>query len=946
LSELIYKIKEKFFNTRINIVFVIFAVFFCILILRLFVLQIVRGQKYLSNYNLLVEKKESIDATRGNIYDRNGKLLAYNEMAYSVTIADTFSNYTRDQKNAALNKEIYDVVYNAERLGDTVSNDFSINYVSDGNYEFNVTGKTLQRFRADIFGKSNISDLGYDEKIGINTSNASAKTIIEYLSSKNKYNISKKYSEKYRYEILTIRYAMSLNSYRKYISTPITSNVGNATVAYVKENSNNLPGVAVEEKTIRKYNDSKYFSHILGYTGKISTEEYDELSKKNKGTTSNDIVGKAGIEQVMNDFLTGKKGSDTLYVDNMGNVIKQTKHVNAVPGNDVYLSIDKDLQERTYNLLESEVAGILVSNMANIKTFVKTGDEDIVVPVYDAYINLIQNQVIDTSHFEDKNATDLEKKVLEEFNSKFIEVQSSLNDKFSGGDNVAFGNETDEYKEYETFIIKYLKNENVINSAAIDTSDEKFKGWSNGTISINEYLEYCIKKDWIDVSKISADSKYANTSELYKNLYEYVINNIKTNNDFQKIVYKYAILNDMITGNQVCALLYDQNVLQPDAATRDALVNGKTPAYNFMIQKITSLEITPGQLGLTPCSASCVITNAKTGELLACVSYPGYDNNKLANTVDSKYYSYLNANKSSPLYNHATQQQTAPGSTFKMVTATAGLTEGVIDTSTTFICNGQFDLISNKPKCWIYPGSHGKEVLTTAIRDSCNVFFYNVGYLLAGGASNYNDGLGIQRISKYASMYGLTDKTGIEITENKSDVATEYPVMAAIGQSNNNMTTIALDRYVTAVANKGTVYNYTLLNHVQDKKGKVIKTYSPSVKNQIQVLNYAQWSAIHSGMEMVVSNLAPFDNSPVPVAGKTGTAQENKNRPSHALFVGFCPANDPDIAIAVRIPNGYKSAYAASVSRDIIGCYYNEESSIQKANAVQALSITSSSSGD
>ena len=81
MSELIYKIKEKFFNTRINIVFLIFSVFLCILFLRLFVLQIVRGQKYLSNYNLLVEKKESIDATRGNIYDRNGKLLAYNEMA-------------------------------------------------------------------------------------------------------------------------------------------------------------------------------------------------------------------------------------------------------------------------------------------------------------------------------------------------------------------------------------------------------------------------------------------------------------------------------------------------------------------------------------------------------------------------------------------------------------------------------------------------------------------------------------------------------------------------------------------------------------------------------------------------------------------------------------------------------------------------------------------------
>lgn len=946
MSELFYKIKEKIFNTRIHIVFFIFCIFFCILFARLFILQIVNGQKYLSNYNLLVEKKESIDATRGSIYDRNGNLLAFNEMAYSVTIADTYSNSTQDEKNKALNKEIYMVVSNIDRLGDTLSNDFSINYLSDGNYEYSVDGKTLQRFKADVFGKSKISELGYDKNLGFNTSTISANDLMKYLYGSKKFNISKKYPEKYRYQIATVRYAMSFNSYRKYISTIIASNVSNPTVAYVKENANDLPGVAIEEKTIRKYNDSKYFSHILGYTGKISTEEYDAVKKKNKDITSNDVVGKAGIEQVMNDYLTGKKGSDTLYVDNMGNIIKRTAHKNAVSGNDVYLSIDKDLQERTYNLLESQVAGILVANMANIKTFTKTGDQDIIVPVYDAYINLIQNQVVDVTHFDENDATDLEKNVLSEFNSKFNDVKSSLKDKMSGSDSVAFGSETDEYKEYETFLIKFLKNEGILNSSAIDTSDEKFKAWSGGTISIDDYLEYCIKKDWVDVSKISANSKYANTSELYKNLYEYLLKEIETNRDFQKIVYKYAVLDDRISGNQICALLYDQKVLQPDDATRNGLISGKVSAYNFMVQKITSLEITPGQLGLTPCSASCVITNAKTGELLACVSYPGYDNNKLANSVDSKYYSYLNANQSSPLYNHATQQQTAPGSTFKMVTSTAGLTEGVIDTSTTFTCTGQFDLISNKPKCWIYPGSHGQENVTSAIRDSCNVFFYNVGYLLAGGASNYNDGYGIQRLGKYAQMYGLTDKTGVEITENQSSFATEYPVMAAIGQSNNNMTTIALGRYVTAVANEGTVYNLTLLDHVQNKKGKVLKTYAPSVKNQIQVLNKAQWTAIHTGMEEVVSKIDAFSNSPVPVSGKTGTAQENKNKPSHALFVGFCPSNDPDIAFAVRIPNGYRSANAASITRDIIGCYYNEESSIQKANSVGASTVASSSLGD
>lgn len=104
------------------------------------------------------------------------------------------------------------------------------------------------------------------------------------------------------------------------------------------------------------------------------------------------------------------------------------------------------------------------------------------------------------------------------------------------------------------------------------------------------------------------------------------------------------------------------------------------------------------------------------------VSYPGYDSNKLANGVDSEYFASLQHDKSSPLLNYATQQKTAPGSTFKLVSATAGLAENVITTSDQIRCTGIYNDISNKPKCWIYPGSHGLDNVSEAIRDSCNVF--------------------------------------------------------------------------------------------------------------------------------------------------------------------------------------------------------------------------------
>lgn len=113
------------------------------------------------------------------------------------------------------------------------------------------------------------------------------------------------------------------------------------------------------------------------------------------------------------------------------------------------------------------------------------------------------------------------------------------------------------------------------------------------------------------------------------------------------------------------------------------------------------------------------------------VSYPGYDSNKLANGVDSEYFASLQHDKSFPLLNYATQQMTAPGSTFKLCSATAGLAENVTNTSEQIRCTGIYNDISNKPKCWIYPGSHGLDNISEAIRDSCNIFFYTVGNRLA-----------------------------------------------------------------------------------------------------------------------------------------------------------------------------------------------------------------------
>ena len=898
----------------------------CVLLARLFVLQIVRGEDYQENYNLKVEKVEMIPSTRGNIYDRNGYLLAYNELSYAVTIEDSGNYSGRRDRNKRLNDELYFLISNLEACGDGIDNDFGVTYSPDTGYEFVSSGTALLRFKADVFGHASINDLTYNSTIGANEADATASQLMEYLCGSDRYDIPTEYDERLRYEIAVVRYNMGLNSYQKYIATTIASDINEMSLAFVEENLSELTGVDVEEQTIRTYNDAEAFSNIIGYTGKISTEEYEEFSKESDDYSLTDMVGKVGIEQYMNSYLAGKKGERTVYVDSVGNLIEVTNEKKPESGGHVYLSIDRDLQVATYQLLEEEIAGIVYNKIVNTKEY-RSGENssasDVVIPIYSVYNALISNNLISRTHFKDRNASDTEKAVYESFLAKREEVFEELRDYFTTADPVIYKELPEEYQDYTTYIVKKLRSDEILGSA--DTTDEYQQKWVKEELSAQEYLIHAIEINAIDITKITDSGQYIDTDEVYAALVEYIMSSLMTDDSFEKSLYHYAILQDEITGRELSLILFDQGILSYDENAVEALENGSVTAYSFIRDKIKHLEIKPGDLALDPCSGSAVVLDINTGEVLACVSYPGYDNNRLAH-ADNAYFAYLNLNQANPLYNHATQQRTAPGSTFKLCSSTAGMAEGVIDTSSKIEDLGKFDKVSNEPTCWIYPSSHGEITVSEAIRDSCNYFFYEVGYRLAGSTA-YNDKRGIERLTKYASEYGLDDKTGVEIEENSSTLATEYPVMAAIGQSNHNITTIALARYVCAVANHGTVYDLTLLDHLEDSEGELMEEYSPTVRNEIEDLSPYEWNAINTGMRMVVENMSEFDEFPLSIAGKTGTAQEVTNRPNHALFVGYAPYESPKIAIATRIPYGYTSHNAADISKNILGVYYNVESS-------------------
>lgn len=928
-------------TSRLTILTLFFCILGGILVYRCFDLQIVHGEEYLNDFILQTEKTRDIASTRGQIYDRNGNLLAYNELAYSVKIEDVFES--GKSKNRKINETVYQLIKMIEKNGDSVITDFKIVIDENGDFAYTVEGTSLLRFLADVYGYTTVDKLKDDERT------VTAQEIMEHLSrasgkgtcfaigdyeeegnNKSPFIPGKGYTQEEWLKMVTIRYAMNLTSYRKYIGTTVATNASEKTVAVITENSELLPGVSIVEDTIRRYVDSEYFAHILGYTGKISSDELSSLNEEvetNGGSPNtyniNDVVGKSGIESYLETTLQGTKGSEVVVVDNTGKVMAVKERTEAKAGENAYLTIDMDLTKAIYHIVEQKLAGLVSSKIINAKEYnagSNSSSADIKIPIYDVYFAVINNQIVDMKHFAEEDAGETEKTVYEAYlvykQAVYDKLRLELTESLT-----PYNKLSKEYQVYQSNLVTLLNRNGVIMTEAVDATDATQIAWATDeVISLSEYLKYCIAQNWIDVSKLNLDDKYSDSTEIYNKLLDYIINMIDKNTEFQKRFYKYMLLNDVISGRQVCMLLCEQNVVEIPIEDEEALYKGTMNAYQFMKNRIDNIDITPAQLALDPCNASVVITDVNSGDVLAMVSYPGYDNNMMANSINAEYYAKLNADKANPQYNFATQYKAAPGSTFKMVSATAGLMENIIDLNFKINCTGTFTAITPSPRCWRLSG-HGSENVTTAIRDSCNFFFYDVGYMLSTRSGVYNETEGLNTLQKYADIYGLTEKSGVEIAEAEPDVSDIDPVRSAIGQGTNSYTTVGLARYVTALANSGTCYDLTLLDRITDSEGNTLTEFEPKVRSNVE-LPAEYWNAIHSGMRQVVQNKSYFSDLAVNVAGKTGTAEQTASRPSHALFVCYAPYETPEIAVATRIPFGYSSDYAAQITRDIIKYHY------------------------
>ena len=331
--------------------------------------------------------------------------------------------------------------------------------------------------------------------------------------------------------------------------------------------------------------------------------------------------------------------------------------------------------------------------------------------------------------------------------------------------------------------------------------------------------------------------------------------------------------------------------------------------------------------------AAAVVVNVKTGEPLAMASWPTYN----VATILEDYQDLLEA-ENAPLFNRPLMGTYAPGSTFKPCTAIAALTMGIVNTEDKIKCEGVYTRYAAEgyaPECWIWNSTkdhltHPEENVTTAIRDSCNYYFYSIG--------NY---LGVDDLGKFAANFGLGEYSGSELVEAKGNMSnqanhmdyagTEWRIgdtlQAAIGQSDSVFTPIQMAEYCATVANSGTRYSASILKSIRNYDySEKLYDREPTVMSTVESAEY-NWAAVHEGMWQVLNDYINEKNVNVwvdcqwRVAGKTGTAQKGEGIQNDGIFMCYAPYKDPEVAIFVVVERGGAGADVQFIARHIMDAY-------------------------
>ena len=396
-----------------------------------------------------------------------------------------------------------------------------------------------------------------------------------------------------------------------------------------------------------------------------------------------------------------------------------------------------------------------------------------------------------------------------------------------------------------------------------------------------------------------------------------------------------GLYRNYITPMQILNVLYEQEIISTFSGPN---------LTEIVIGRLNAGEITPQMSNVDPSTGSVVVVNPNSGEVIAAVSYPSFDNNAFVNDRDNSYIMRLFEDPSRAMYNRAFHERLAPGSTFKMITGLAGLGEGIIAPNTRMMDRVVFTRAGYPyPRSWS-SRSLGYINYAEAVALSSNYFFYDVSHRL-----------GIETLNKYMVAFGLDRPTGVEISEAVPHMSSPalhevmqttawnpgYTVRTGIGQHLNGYSAATMARATAIIASRGNATDLRLLNKiVSEDYVYVARTYP--IPMNVDISEEA-WDATHLGMLLAITHprgtaRGVFANFPIQVGVKTGTAQQTRARMSHTTFNAFAPLDDPQIALYVLMPFSDSSpAPAAQVARDVILNYFgfNSYEYIEETNFIQ-----------
>ena len=327
--------------------------------------------------------------------------------------------------------------------------------------------------------------------------------------------------------------------------------------------------------------------------------------------------------------------------------------------------------------------------------------------------------------------------------------------------------------------------------------------------------------------------------------------------------------------------------------------------------------------GVDASAGAVVVIDVKNGGILACSNYPSYDQN-----LYSSQYSEYSADPGLPLYNRALQGLYTPGSTYKPSVAVAALLSGIIDRNSTVYCNGVYNYFSDyHPRCTRH-GHSGDIDVVTAIKWSCNIFFYDVGRRITSDV--YDD---------YAHRLGLGTPTGVEVSESTGRLTTKedenytasLEVQAAIGQGNTVVTPVQLATYAATIANKGVRYRTHFVKALLDTNtGEVLEETAPEIV-EIIPNDGGAFDIVEEGMVGAAQTVAGLANYPYTIACKTGTPQRSEKDEdgkyyTNSTIIAYGPVEDPQIAVGIVVEYGGGGSRAGELVADIFNAYFFERS--------------------